>query len=354
MRIYLRFILLVFFTFTLSDQFCFSQKYLSDSSVINFGTDTTQFIPLNVDSVLDMRDNLHGSQIKITEVVHFVFIPVDFFYLTKSELSNEIHNLFSSKDSSAKTYKLVIRRFEIGTSEGFKKVPVLLCQIEIYSGTHTGIKQYIGSLTYEKDGTKPPKNMDKVFYELLIESWKKEFKNDIERMSSSEIRTRDITFDNFVPAPDKAKEFIFTQTSFLIGLNSVQLDADLGFYNPESTIQFNRHTWFFRYRNEKRFESVAFGSRSYHWYKRLNDKWVIDLDQKLCVGVNRWKDVKTYDHKLYDIAGLNAGIKAGIYYMPFGKRSFIVGITTSQDLLYIYCMDAFFRSGIGFSVGMNF
>jgi hypothetical protein len=354
MRSYIRFFLLFFFFFFTLNQFCFSQKYLSDSAVVNFGTDTTQIISMNVDSVLDMRDNLQGSQIKITEVVHFVFIPVDFFYVTKSELSNEIHNLFGSGDTLGKTYKLVIRKFEIGTSEGFKKVPVLLCQIEIYSGIHATNKHYMGTLTYEKEGTKPPKNMEKVFYEILIESWKKDFAKDIERVILTELKTKDIAFGNFVPAPLKAKEFIFSQATFLTGVHCFQVDVDLGFYNPESTVQFNRHTWFFRYRNEKRFESVAFGSRSYHWYKRLNEKWVIDLDQKLCVGVNRWKDVHTYDHTLFDIVGLNAGIKAGIYYMPFGKRSIVAGVTTSQDLLYIYCMDAFFRSSIGFSIGINF
>jgi hypothetical protein len=354
MRIFTSFFLLLFLYFFLFNQSCYSQKYVSDSAVINFGTDTTLIIPMNIDSVVDMRDNLQGSQIKITEVIRFVFIPVDYFYVTKTELNNEIHNLFKSGESSEKTYKLVIRKFEIASSEGFRKLPVLLCQIEIYSGIQAGMKQYVGTLTYEKEGTKPPKNMDKVFYELLIESWKKDFARDIERVSSSDIKTREVAFGNYVPAPLKAKEFIFSQVSFLAGVNCFQIDADLGFYNPESNTRFNRHTWFFRYRNEKRFESVAFGSRSYHWYKRLNDNWMIDLDQKLCVGVNRWKDLNTYNHKLFDIVNLNARIKAGIYYMPFGKRSFFADVTTSQDLLYIYCMDAFFRSTLGFSVGINF
>lgn len=354
MRVYAKIFLSIVFYTILCSQVCYSQKYVSDSTEINFGTDTTNLITLNIDSVVDMRDNLHGSQIKITEFVHYVFIPVDFFYVTKTDLSNEIHSIFSGSDSSAMTYKLVIRRFEIGTSEGFVTTPVLISQIEVYSGINSKNKQFVGTLIYEKTGKKPAKHMEKVFYEILIELWKKDFAKDIIRLDSTQSNKRNIAFSNFIPSPYKVRELIFSQASYLIGENYYQLDIDLGFYNPESTIKFNRHTWFFRYRNEKRFESVAFGSRSYHWYKRINENFVVDLEQKNCVGVNRWKDIKTYEHKLYDIVNVNAGIKAGIYYMPFGKRTVVAGLTTSQDLIYIFCMDAFFRSSIGISIGINF
>jgi hypothetical protein len=332
----------------------FSQKYICDSLQISFGIVSNPKTPLLIDSVIDSRDILTGTQIRISERKKYVYIPVDFYYVTKHPLTKEIALLFTDSLASDTAFKLVIERFELNYRESFKPVTQLIAQIKVYSGIKSTQKKLLGTLAYEIVGDKPKKGKEQESFEILITRWVANFQTDIVKLKHGAGAQRSTGFCNYFPPDTKTGQSIYTEASVLFGIQSYIIDGDLGFYDPEATPRVFRRTSFIRYRNEKRYESIAFGSRSYHFYYRLNDKFMADVGQRVCVGLNRWKDMDTYDHKLYDIVHIDVGLKAGIYYYPFGKRSVVAGLVTTHDLIYVYCMGSYYLPAIGMVVGINF
>jgi CRISPR/Cas system CSM-associated protein Csm3 (group 7 of RAMP superfamily) len=332
----------------------YSQKYICDSLIVKFGIFSNRTIPLKVDSIIDQRFSPTGSQIRISERKRYLYVPVDFYYVTPTPLKDELRSMFSDSISRDSTYKLVINRFEIYYRSGFQTLPVLIAHIEVYFGKTGEKKRFAGTLIYETVGEKPKKNMEKETFEILIEKWKDQFSRDMQKIQSYKATNSFSGFSNLLGPELKPVQRIFTQAAIVVGDKNLMVDGDLGFFEPEATKKFFRVTSFVRYRNDDRFESIAFGSRSYLYYYRINEKFVANIEQKICIGVNRWKDMKTFEHKLYDIVHIDAGFRAGIYYYPFNKRNFVAGLITTHDVLFIYCMESFYRPALGLSVGLNF
>jgi len=354
MRLLLKFFLFQILIFSFFNINLSAQKYISDSTIVYFGKPLTQLIPLRIDSIIDARENLKGTELKITESTKYLYIPVDFYYVLEKPLTVELKSMFSDTIENTNIYKLIIDRFEFTSQEKFIKVPLLIAQIQVYSGRKGFAKQFRGTLVYEIPGKRPKRNREIECFETLIDTWKQEFTTDLQNLPDEAKENKNYLNTNFIPAKFRTGQSAITFSSFSINNQGYSIEAALGFFDPEASRKFYRHTYFFKYSNDKRFESVEFSSRCYHQFYRFNESFVTDIYVNEGIGVNRWKDMNSYNHKLYDIVQANVGVNGGIYYMPFRKRSVFIGLVLNQDLYYIYCMGMFERSGIGITLGINF
>jgi hypothetical protein len=229
----------------------------------------------------------------------------------------------------------------------------LIAQIDVYQKNGNGNNELKGTLVYETLGKKVKKNKEKEAFETLIEDWIHIFEKDLLRITGN-LNSERPKVSNYYPAPIVARQRIFSKISYQYHFNTYSIEANIGFYDPEPGARFRRQTSYLLYVNDVRFESIAFGKRAYQDYLRISPNWILNLELRYCLGLNRWKDFYSYDHTLYDIVNFNIGVKGGILYYPFAKRSFFAGINLSSDLFYIYSMNVFERYGLGFSLGLNF
>jgi hypothetical protein len=71
------------------------------------------------------------------------------------------------------------------------------------------------------------------------------------------------------------------------------------------------------------------------------------------IGVNRWKDYQTYDHKLYDAIILDFALNQKVIFNPLDRNSLLVGFGISEDLSYIYSRGLNLQFGFLISLGLK-
>ncbi len=337
------------FILLLFTRFCFTQDFVKDSTVINFGNNTIRPVLYSIDSVIDQRTELSSNVLRISEKKQYRYIPVDYYFVTQQSIASNIKQLIIDDTLSDESINLVLKKFEINHRGGILPASVLSAQISIYKGKINSRKTLDGTLIYETSGKKPNKRNSQECYENLIDSWRSDFIIDIKRLQSN----HSDSIYHYRIGKEDAKTRLYCSSAFYYGIDWCMLDVNLGFYEPEASKRFVRHSHFFRYRNEKRFESVAMGSNASHFYCRINKDFISEIEGRFCVGFNRWRDMDTFKHKLYDIANVNASIKTGILYSPFDKKGISMGGGLLLDSYYIYSLNIQLKPAVYLIFGIS-
>jgi len=101
-----------------------------------------------------------------------------------------------------------------------------------------------------------------------------------------------------------------------------------------------------RYRTSKDFESIEFGLSTDYLFYRFLQNFVFRGKSQLMFGLNRWKDIETVDHKIYDTFIVDYFLSQGLIYNPLDKRSLVFGIGIQENLYFIYSKDFKFQPGL--------
>jgi hypothetical protein len=138
--------------------------------------------------------------------------------------------------------------------------------------------------------------------------------------------------------------FILTTEGFLI-------DGSLQFAYPEAKRLFFNSAGIIRFRHHKKFDSIEFGMVNNTLNYRLTNKYLFQFRSHLLLGLNRWKDMNTVKHKLYDALIGDVSISQSVFYHPRFARTAIFGVGFYQSVYYIYSMDFKFQFGLQIYLG---
>ena len=69
------------------------------------------------------------------------------------------------------------------------------------------------------------------------------------------------------------------------------------------------------------------------------------------VGINRWKDMNTTEHELYDSLIGDFSISQRFSYHPKDGRALVFGLGISLDLVYVYSQGIQLQPGLMFNLG---
>jgi hypothetical protein len=132
----------------------------------------------------------------------------------------------------------------------------------------------------------------------------------------------------------------------MLGSNDNLLDNEIYFSHREAGKRFFRSGGYnIRYRNANDFESIEFGLSNDYLFYRLSPKLLLQGKSQIMFGLNRWKDIQTTKHKLYDAVILDYSMSQSLVFNPLDKRSILFGIGLMENIFYVYSKDFQFQAG---------
>ena len=337
----------------------FAQKLVQDSLIISFKP-LENIMPLqcSIDTIIDQRDE-SAYVIGIYEKTQYLFVPVDLLICTKQPLSTEISEAFQQlpKENSWLRFKLVIDEFKLAKKSNSMFFPryQLNVSVQLYKKNDKNNSERIGQLLYESVYRKPffGDKLKKGF-EAVIQKWQYELVDDLSRLGK-DTSLQLLKLENF-----RIKSYSGRQTNLLTGFDVILspqgqcVDGALCFSHREAKKRFFRSGGYnLRYRTGEDFESIEFGLSTDYLFYRFHQNFVFRGKSQLMFGLNRWKDIETVDHKIYDAFIVDYSLSQSLIYNPLDKRSLILGIGVQENLYYIYSKDFKFQPGLLIHFGVK-
>jgi len=344
---------LLFFTYTVG----FTQELVQDTLIILLSNFDTSLSTVVIDSVYDSRDE-YPCFLGRYEVNKYWFIPVDLLILADQPLTENISNSFLNPGTEKTTQlELIIDHFKIAKNENSFFYPYysLNASIHLNRIISKDSVEYIGSLLYEHiDGVPFFGGEMKDDFESLYKSWQQIFINDLSSISDSNIKKELSNLFNFRSSVNKVKNTnMHIGTDCIITPGDILVDAEIFFSNREANQFFFRSGYGIRYRNSDKSESIEFGISVDYLFYRLSQSLIFKLKSQLLLGVNRWKDYKSNEHKLYDMFIGDISLSQSLLLDPLDKSSFIIGLGISENFSYIYSRDLKVKIGLLVHLGFK-
>ena len=142
-------------------------------------------------------------------------------------------------------------------------------------------------------------------------------------------------------------------TEIIILQNGFLSDGILSCSYPETKRMFFEATGTMRFRKENKFESIEYGLINSSLFYRLNPNFLLRFRSNLFLVINRWKDMKTTEHKVYDALIGDLSFSQSILYFPIHKKTFTIGFGCFENLYYIYSKYFNFLPDVIFSAGLK-
>lgn len=330
----------------------YAQKLIQDSLQLNFenGLSKTIQFPIKIDTVFDFRDIPYARLIGIDEVKKYVFVPVDLHLVTSRPFADVIRDALPAADSGAKNHlSLGIHHFDISKRGGFLfELYQINAMVRLYRASNADSLTPVGELIFESSRTKFFTKAElKRGYESLFRVWNQQLAHDLVAVvqgMDNEGTSLPYNFRSYSPkAPwmqlNAGGDFILTSSGFLI-------DGSLRFAYPEARRLFFNSAGIIRFRHQKKFESIEYGLLNNALNYRLNNRYLFQFQSHFLLGLNRWKDMNTVKHKIYDALICDFSISQSVQYHPRFARTTIFGVGLYQSVYYIDSM------GFKFQVGM--
>ncbi len=343
----------------LTTHIALSQKLIQDSLLLNFENDLSKTIPfpIKIDTVFDFRDVPHSQLIGIDEVNKYVFVPVDLHLVTSRPLADVVREALPGAAPGAKNHlSLGIYRFDISKRGGFLFERYQInAMVRLYRASNADSLTPFGELIFESNRTKFFTKAElKRGYESTFRLWNQKLAHDLVAVVQGMENTGTplpYNFRSYSPnAPwmqlNAGGDFILTTDGFLI-------DGSLHFAYPEARRLFFNSAGIIRFRHQKKFESIEYGLLNNSLDYRLNNRCLFQFRSHLLLGLNRWKDMKTVKHKLYDALIGDFSVSQSVHYHPRCARTPIFGVGFYQSVYYIYSRDFKFQFGVVFHLGMQ-
>ena len=337
----------------------FGQKLVQDTLKLSFEPlSELKSVPVKIDSVIDQRQEL-PRVLGIYEKNKYLFVPVDLIICTEKPLNREIFNIFQ-KHSNYENYQRVmlgIDEFKLSKKTNSWLYPHyrLNVFVSLYNMKDNNEQEYAGQLLYECSYRKSFfKDKLKKGFERVIQKWQQELLNDLslrEDKTSAQLQG----MENFRAAQYNGKPVnMFTNVDFIVSKHGEMIDGEI-FFSPREARKciFRSGGYHLRHRNAKDFESVEFGLSNDYLFYRFHLQMALRVNSQIMLGVNRWKDIKTVDHKIYDALIADYSLSQSLIYNPLDKRSLIVGIGVQENVFYVYSKDFLFDVGLLIHLGLK-
>ena len=351
---------LVLFFFLLKTNFAWSQKLIADSLILDFKSalPETLLLAAKIDTVLDQRDISDPRLIQIEETTHYGFVPVDLFIRAKQPLNVVIQKALSNHITTQNNpLSLGIKHFEFSKQSHFfffKKYK-LHALITLYQLTQTDSLLPIGKLVYASETTDFLLNTKlNKGYENTFSVWCQELVENINEVIANPESSQNLLPYNFCSGqPDFPWRQLNATAELVILQNGFLVDGYLTFTFPEAKRFFNQSMNTLRYRQQNKFSSIEYGLLDNYWNYRLNSNFRLRFRSHLFLGINRWKDMKTTRHKVYDALIGDLSFGQSLQFHPIHKKTLFAGIGVFQNLYYIYSKNFQFQAGLTFNAGLQ-
>jgi hypothetical protein len=215
---------------------------------------------------------------------------------------------------------------------------------------------FIGEILYEIPrrpalfGDKLKNGFQKVIYQ-----WQQEFSTDLNTIAVSLTDNQTPRLENFRAEAYTGKSInLYSGISYIRYPDSHVIDWEMFFSHREARRWFIRTGGYqLRFRNATDFESLSFGLSRDYVFHRLKHNFVFKVKSQLMLGVNRWKDIQTINHEIYDAAIFEYVLGQDIVYNVLDKRSILFGIGLQENVFYIYSKKLQFMMGVSIYLGVK-
>ncbi|MEJ2629207.1 MAG: hypothetical protein P8078_11695, partial [bacterium] len=337
----------------------YCQKLVQDTLTISLQPDKKMplvHIPITIDDKRGQSEKFIGKD----QTNHYIFIPVDQLIYTKKPLPQEIlaHTRFDSLQESSEGLHLTIHYFRISEKAGSLFYPhyQLNAIFSLYRNTTLPKSEYLGDLLYDTYAYKPffSTNKRKGFSQVLTK-WHARFIDDLNKFKKSDSFLYNQTLTNF-----RASVWSQNPLDMIMGCNVVigsdfyLTDMQIFFSYQEAGRNFIRSGGYnLRYRNMAQYEAIEIGLSVDRLFFRLNSYLLCTFQSNLMIGLNRWKNMNTVDHTLFDIFLGDISFSQSIQYNPLDKSSFIMGGGIYEELIYNYTDDFKFNLALMLKLGVK-
>jgi hypothetical protein len=342
------------------DALCQSQKLIQDSLIIIFPPVKINSAAnaVSIDSVIDFRGVAKPRLVGIDEKTKYSFIPVDLNILLKQPLTQVVKDVFPLVDSTLDPhYSLGIHHIELSKKKSFLFMSRYCLNASVSVRQSQGSQDSLAQkeLLYEVSCPKFLKgNNIKIGYEECFGKWLGDLKNDIQMIALNSNRKEARPFYNLRAYDAHAPWMqLNLNSSFILTPEGRVIDGQLFFTFPEAKRTSLKSAKILRYRKEKLFESIEMSLMNDFLLHRLNRIWQIKVSSQLLVGLNRWNDMKTKKHELYDAFIADFSLSQSLHYHPMNTRSVNFGFGFQEGMYYIYSKQLNFQIGILFQLGIQ-
>lgn len=349
----------------------YGQKYISDSTIIHFypnqkGNSKKSF---QIYNFKDKRAN-PGKLFHVGEKKQYWVVPVDYRYLFEDLLMVVLENCFETDSSAIYGYKLEIEVHQLQPS--YKKGLVsrhnlhscILVKNILNNRTDT-----LGYMVFETSipmksvpldssqtnidkPVKQIKSNNKLAYEKLFYNWQSEIIHDINNLLVTPPVARSFIVPNFKPISYSYKKDLYMKAAYLQGKDWYGLEGEIFFSFPEARDAFSRNTGSVRYLNTPSYESLLMGKDNENFYWRLSPTSIFEVQSKILMGINRWKDTETTEHKLEEIFQACLSLSQLYQFNKLDKKGLVFSLGLVEDVFYIY-NKVDFRFGFKVHIGLK-
>ena len=312
-----------------------------------------------IDSVIDQR-KMESHVIGEYEVTKYLFVPVDLVICTKRPLADEMAEILDYTENKEKPlrFKLVLDDFWLRKKTDSWLYPhyQLNASIQLHSQNGNDAFECIGHFVYQTVSRKPLFGEKlKTGFEKIMVKWHEKFVYDLSTVTDDLCSHRAIALRNFHQDYFLGRRiYLYSGMDAVITPREWITDGAIFFSYREARKRFFRSGGYnLRYRSAKTFESIEFGLSTDYLFYRLNRRMVLRGKSQIMLGFNRWKDIDTKDHTLYDILIVDTSLSQSLLFDPLYKRSFLIGIGLFENLYYVYSKGIQFQFGLLFHLGLK-
>lgn len=337
-----------------------SQKLISDSLFLDlkFAIQDTGQLPVKIDSVCDLRNLENPRQIGVEEKTHYGIVPVDLYILALKPLDEIIQSAFpAAAPKKDNPLVLGLKQFELknrSQSFFFKKYEIYAL-VELLDETDDDSLISIGELAYSTSKTDFFfKTKLKNGYENVFKSWSLEFIDNLKDVSEYLAQEKKEPPYNFrISRPNLPWIQLLSGVDFTLLPNAFLVDGYLTFTYPEVKRLFQKSAGSIRFRREKIFDSIEYGIINGAMNYRLSSKYLLSFKYDLFLGINRWKDMQSKKHKIYDALIGDMSFGQSFLFHPIHCKTLFMGLGFFENMYYIYSKGFQFKPGIKLTAGFQ-
>jgi hypothetical protein len=336
----------------------FSQKLVKDSLLLEIQEPPAQLVAIQIDTILDNREYSHPRLVAIDEVTKYCFIPVDLYIMTEKPLVPLIKDLFyTPSPGSGTSLVLGIKHFRLKQNSVwmFFKNYQLNAVVTISVVSNNSTRSIEGELIFESEIRRFfAGSTIKRGYESVIQKWLIDLPPAILSADSflNSNRTQPPDFFRYSSLHSLWMQ-LNMQTDFVLTGDGLIINGQIFFSCPEAGRRSLQSRGLLRYRHQKKFSSIEWGLLNSTVNYRLDADLLCEIRAHLLLGVNRWKDMKTESHLLYDALISDLSFQQSIYYHPRYARTLIFGAGLYEGLTYIYSQGFHVQTGIMLNFGLK-
>ena len=337
-----------------------SQKLVQDSLVLQLNTsDFENFsFPFSIDTVLDLRSASKPRLLGIDETEVYGLVPIDLFILTPQPLTAIIHETFpKDTDMSPSHFSLGIKNFELSN----RPFLIVLKRHQINARILFLHKSYGDSLIPQRELIYESgvthfflKGKLKTGYEQAFQKWLYALADDLSVVAEhSRDSQHELPYNYRLYSSKTPWMQLRVDSDVIILPDGFLLDGQLHFVYPEHNRMLFYSPRIIRLRSQNTFDAIEFGLLRTTLQYRLTNKYCLEFCANLLLGFNKWKDVETTQHKIYDALIGDLSMSQCFSFFPKDTKTVLFGVGFHQDLYYIYSQKIKFNAGLMLQIGMQ-